>query len=332
MLAVLTLVVAQMFFVLGHVPSTSAATASQTVDLRVLVIDDDSPSIEALQSQMTVEGVPFTAVPMSSATRPAVTAAYLSNGDHAFYQAVILPSYSGGGLSAAELTALRSFEATFGVREVDAYNWANPAVGLNYATVLGDLPAGTVATATAAGLANGFQYLNGPVTFSAGSYSYLATPLTATSNPALPAGATFTTLLSAPINATTPGSLIGVYSSAGVEQMIITSVMNFNQSHFKFLAHGIISWATRGIHLGYNRNRMTFHVDDAFSDVALWDPVHNCTPGEDCPRNPDGSSVYPESTIRLTPDDVAFATQWQAAHNYTLTWRTTASVPPPTTR
>ncbi len=196
---------------------------------------------------------------------------------------------------------------------------ANPAIGLNVASVAGDI-AGTTATITPAGKSDGFQYLDGPVPYGPGSYSYLATPLSATSQPPMPPGATFTTILSAPIpNSTTPGSLMGVYASGGVEQMVITSAMNFFQPHFKTVAHGILGWATRGVHLGYNRNRLTFHVDDAFSAVALWDPEHNCTPGEDCPRNPDGSSIYPESSIRLTPADVTYAEQWQAANDYTLT-------------
>ena len=96
---------------------------------------------------MTVEGIPFTAIPMTSETRPVVTAAFLSSGDHAFFQAVILPSYLGGGLSSDELDAVRAFEAKFGVREVDAFNYANPAVGLNVASVAGDI-AGTTATVT----------------------------------------------------------------------------------------------------------------------------------------------------------------------------------------
>jgi len=318
-LLALTLVVAQLVLGLGAVPSTSAAPVSHTIDLRVLLIDDDSAWVDALQGQMTVEGIPFTAIPMRSETRPVVTAAFLSSGDHAFFQAVILPSYLGGGLSSDELAAVRAFEAKFGVREVDAFNYANPAVGLNVASVAGDI-AGTTATVTAAGKSDGFQYLNGPVPYGPGSYSYLATPLSATSEPPMPPGATFTTMLSAPIpNSNTPGSLMGVYASGGVEQMIITSAMNFFQPHFKTVAHGILGWATRGVHLGYNRNRMTFHVDDAFSAVALWDPEHNCTPGEDCPRHPDGTSVYPESSIRLTPEDITYAEQWQAANNYTLT-------------
>ena len=263
-LVALTLVVAQLVLGLGAVPSTSAAPVSQTIDLRVLLIDDDSAWVDALQGQLTVEGIPFTAIPMTSQSRPTVTAAMLSSGDHAFFQAVILPSYLGGGLSSDELNAVRAFEAKFGVREVDAFNYANPAVGLNVASVAGDI-AGTTATITPAGKSDGFQYLNGPVPYGPGSYSYLATPLSATSEPPMPPGATFTTMLSAPIpNSATPGSLMGVYASGGVEQMVITSAMNFFQPHFKTVAHGILSWATRGVHLGYNRNRLTFHVDDAF--------------------------------------------------------------------
>ncbi len=175
-------------------------------------------------------------------------------------------------------TAVRAFEAKFGVREVDAYNWANPAVGLNYAGISGDIN-GTVATVTAAGRADGFGYLNGSVPFSAGSWSYIAEPLAAAS---LPAGASYTTLVGAPLPNNVTGSLIGVYANAGVEQMIITAAFNFYLPQFKYVAHGIVTWATRGVHFGYNRNNLTFHVDDAFSSVAIWDSTLNCTPGEDC--------------------------------------------------
>ncbi len=125
-LVALTLVVAQLVLGLGAVPSTSAAPVAQTIDLRVLLIDDDSAWVDALQGQMTVEGIPFTAIPMASQSRPTVTAALLSNGDHAFFQAVILPSYLGGGLSTDELNAVHAFEAKFGVREVDAFDYREP--------------------------------------------------------------------------------------------------------------------------------------------------------------------------------------------------------------
>ena len=66
------------------------------------------------------------------------------------------------------------------------------------------------------------------------------------------------------------GSLLGVYSNDGVEQLVITAAISFSLPQYKTLAHGIISWATRGVHFGYNRNNFTFQVDDAFSsDCAV---------------------------------------------------------------
>ena len=61
--------------------------------------------------------------------------------------------------------------------------------------------------------------------------------------------------------------------TAGV-QLLVPAVQD--------LGHGIISWMTRGVHFGYNRNNFTFHFDDAFSSDALWNTDANCTPGEDC--------------------------------------------------
>ncbi len=276
-------------------------------DLRVLVLDDNSPWVDAIQSEMAAEGVLVTAVPLASASRPVITDSFLSSGDEAFYQAVIAPSYLLSGLSTAETASLHAYEAKFGIREVDAYNWANPAIGLNLAGVVGDI-SGTVASVTAAGQASGFGYLNGPVPFSAGSWSYIAQPLVAAS---MPAGASFTTLLSAPLPGGLTGSLIGVYSNAGVEQMMITAAFNISLPQFKYVAHGIVSWATRGVHFGYNRNNFTFHVDDAFNSDSSWNTNLNCTPGEDC--------TGPEASARMTPDDVTYAVNWMKANNYQLT-------------
>ncbi len=308
----------------GLVPTALSATATpQRIDLRVLVLEDGSPWVDGIAAQLAAEGVPYTAISVAAAGRPSITPASLAAGDHAFYQAVIAPDANlGVNLTAAEVAAVRSYEAQFGIREVDAYNWANPAIGLNYAGFSGDL-AGSSATVTDAGKANGFGYLNGPVPYSTGSYAFLSQPLTATSSPPMPPGASFTTLVSGvsppSVSPAVSGSVIGVYTNAGVEQMVITSAFNFFQPQYKLVAHGIITWATRGVHLGYNRNYLTFHVDDAFSEDVTWNSANHCTPGEDCPRNPDGTSILPEQPVRMTADDVAFAVQWEAAHNYTLT-------------
>ncbi len=295
--------------------SSSAAASASRIDLRVLLLDDNSPWVDAIQSQMDVEGVPYTSVDLGSASRQAVTDAFLSSGDEAFFQAVVGPDYVLGQLSDAERTSLRAYEAKFGIREVDGFNYPNPTVGLDVPAVVGDIN-GTTATVTAAGKNSGFGYLNGPVPFSIGSYSFLAAPLPAAS---LPAGATFTTLVGETLPNGTTGSLLGVYSNAGVEQMVITAAFSFSLPQFKTLSHGIITWVTRGVHFGYNRNNFTFHVDDAFSSDALWNSDANCTPGEDCPRNPDGTSTIPETSARMTPADVTYAAAWEAANDYRLT-------------
>src|SRR4249919_2600621 len=82
--------------------STSAATTSSRVDLRVLLLDDNSPWVDAVQSQMQVEGVPYTSVQLGSASRQVITDAFLSSGDEAFFQAVVGPDYVLGSLTDAE--------------------------------------------------------------------------------------------------------------------------------------------------------------------------------------------------------------------------------------
>ena len=305
-LAVASLLVAGLLT--SSVTSTTAATLPLRIDLRVLVLDDGSPWVDGIASEMQVEGVPYTAVALGSPSRQPITDAFLASGDRAFYQAVVAPDYLISTLTAAERTSLRAFEAKFGVREVDGFNWPNPAVGLDYPGVIGDIN-GTTATVTPAGLAGGFGYLNGPVPFSAGSYSYVAEPLPAASQVA---GANFTTLVGAPLPNGATGSLVGVYSNAGVDQMVITAAFSFTLPQFKTLAHGIITWATRGVHFGYNRNNLTFNVDDAFSSISTWNSTLNCTPGEDC-------TGAQETTVRMTPDDVTAAVNWEQANNYQLT-------------
>jgi hypothetical protein len=297
----------------------AAASASQRLDLRVLVVDDDSPWVDGLRSQLDVEGVPYRAVELADPGRPVIDASFLSSGDRGFFQSVIVPDYLGGGLGSAEVAALRSYEAAFAVREIAGFNWANPAIGLEYAGYTGDL-AGVTATVTEDGKAQGFQYLDGPVPFAAGSYAFVARPLSDTSSPPMPEGDSFTTLVAAPLGGSpVGGSIVGVYSSGGVEQLVITAALSFTLPQFKALAHGMVTWVTRGVHLGYNRNRFTMHVDDAFAEIALWDEEHNCTPGEDCPRDATGESIYPPIVTRMTPEDVNHAVQWQAAHDYTMT-------------
>ncbi len=290
-----------------------AAGPGQRIDLKVLVISDGGPTVEGIAVELEQMGVPFTKVVLSASGRQTITPAYLSSGSRAFFQAVVLPNAAPAALSAAEMTALTNFETTFGIREVDADVVPSSAVGLNTPGYSGALDGRSV-TATAVaktGPGRPFASLAGPVTFEdidpavAESFGNLATPLAAT------ATSSFTTLVEGAMSSGGQGSLIGVFKQGARERMIISASMNAFQSHFQFLVRGVISWMTQGVHLGYDRNYFSMHIDDVFAPDARWNVNGNCTIGDDClptsPAPPAGTT----DEIRMFPADVDALVAWQ---------------------
>ncbi len=297
--------------VVGFTP-LAAHAAGPRVDLRVLVVSDGQPATAAVAQQLASEGVPFTTVDLTQTNRPVINAAFLSDTvsgvPRAKFQAVVLPNENPFG-NPAELTALNTFETQFGIRQLDAYVYSNPAVGLNYPNYLGGLD-GTAATVSASGLAGAWKYLKGPVTFEDNaadvveSYGFPATPLP--NDPV--AGSTFD-----PVLTSDKGTLAGVYTKGGRSELVLNFSYNSNQQQFRLLAHGIVTWLTKGIHLGYQRNYFAVHVDDVFLPDSRWSIEGNCTPGENC-ATPDITT--PE--IRMVPADVTRAVQWQQQQGFTL--------------
>lgn len=284
--------------------------AGARVDLRVLVLSDGTPWVEAIRSQLVTEGVPTTTVNLSAGNRPRIDTAFLSDAaaNHARFQAVVVADQNPALLTEAERVALIDFEKKYQVRRVNAFVWSNPTVGLNTPVYAGRLD-GRTATVTAQGRAGAFKYLNGPVRFEDTgpavdeSYGYLATPV---SPPA--ADTTLTPLLTMPTpDGSAQGVLVGQYNADGRQQLVMTFAYNFPQSQFKILAHGVVAWATRGLHLGYQRNYFSIHIDDTFSSDNRWSVDADCTPGEgDCPPG-----VPATTPIRMTPADVTAAVEWQ---------------------
>ncbi|GII24048.1 hypothetical protein [Planosporangium mesophilum] len=300
--------------------SSQAAAATPRIDLNVLVVTDGTPWVQAISQQLASEGVPTTVVDLSSPSRPVITGAFLSDTlaggtPRAKFQGVVLPSDAPPGLSAAEQAAIVAFEQSFDVRQVDAYVYPGASVGLNPPFYAGSFD-GSTTTATASARSDAFRYLNGPVTFEGspggnGSYGYLATPLP--DNPTT--GTHFEPYLtgSAP-GATGTGTLAGVYTGGGRQQLVLTFAYNYYQQQYRSLAHGIVDWVTKGVHLGYWRNYFTTHIDDIFSSDSRWSDVGKCTPGEgDC-----AAAVPATTPIRMVPADVTNAASWQVQHNYTL--------------
>ncbi len=308
---------------LGITP-TAAQAAGPRLDLKVLVITDRQPAAEAIARQLASEGVPHTTVDLTSPSRPVINAAFLADTVNGVargkYQAVVLPNEN-PFTDPAELTALHAYEKQFGVRQVDAYVYANPAVGLNYPSYAGPLD-GITATATAAATAASgpLRYLRGPVKFEDNSpdvqesYGFPATPL-----PDDPVAKTsYQPLLTGPIpGGTGDGVLAGVFTKDGRSELAMTFAYNYFQHQFRLIAHGLVTWMTRGIHLGYQRNYFAVHVDDIFLPDSRWSVDHNCTPGEDCRTTP-GEPPVTTPEIRMTPADVTTTVAWQQQRGFTL--------------
>ncbi|GAA2377393.1 hypothetical protein [Dactylosporangium salmoneum] len=300
-------------------PALAAAGAKQRIDLRVLVLDDGTTGIDTLRAQLDREGVPYDTLALGTDGRPAITPAYLADTvggvRRAKYQGVVLPNE--GAVTGAEATALADFEREFKVRQIDAYTWANPNVGQS--TAWSGVLDGATMQVTDAGKAAGFGYLTGAVAIDdrdpavLESYGYLGAAAPA-------AGATFTSLVTAtPPGGGTRGSVMGVYAHDGREELAITLAANRYQTHAMELGHGLITWLTKGIHLGFTRNWFSVHVDDVFLADDRWDTVHNCSVGgSDCNPERDPTVQPYNTTIRMTKDDVSALVAWQNSRGLKL--------------
>jgi hypothetical protein len=296
-------------------PAAPARAAGPRIDLEVLVVSDGGAPVSAIEDQLATEGVPYRTVDLRDPNRPVINAAFLAdtvNGaPRAKYQAVVLPN-ANPFTDSAEMTALAGFERAFGIRQLDAFVFPGPGVGLNGPGYAGTFDGGS-ATVTANGLSGPFRYLRGPVRFEdnspsvSESFGYLATPL-----PADPAtGAAFVPYLTATAGGQT-GNPAGVYTRDGRSEMVLTFAYNAQQWQFRTIGHGIISWLTKGVHLGHARNYFSVHVDDVFLPDERWSIEHNCTPGEDCPAG------VTTDDIRMTAADVTETVNWQTRNGFPL--------------
>ena len=150
------------------VPGVGSAQGNR-VDLRVLLVTDGAPPVEALRAHLARLGIPVDVLDLGDLGRRRIDDALLADGPHAHYQGVVLPDQAPTGLPPAELAALHSYEQRFGIRQLDASVTATPAVGLTEPTdtvgYSGPFDGGT-AQLTPEALAGDFGYARGPVPFS----------------------------------------------------------------------------------------------------------------------------------------------------------------------
>jgi len=295
------------------VPTAAPVGPHGGVNLNVLVVTDGTPPVEAVRQQLTTEGMPFTVVNLHDSSRPAITSAFLSRilpdgttGGN--FDGIVLPSAT-PSLSGAEEAALAAYEHKFGVRQVDAYAPPKPNIGMNAPVYSGPL-SGTVGV-TSAGATAGFGYLNGTFPFSGGAagpapFGYLAQPV--------PGGGATPLLTAAIPQSSGSATLVWQYDHAGRQELVMGFGYGYYQEQFHYLAHGIVDWLTRGVHLGDWRNYLDVAYDDMILGDAQWSTIGHCTPGDSvCPK---GTPMT--ATIRMTPADMTYAVQWEKQHNFTI--------------
>jgi hypothetical protein len=283
----------------------AAAATSNTLDLKILLIGDGStdPTTAAWASALTQEGVPYTEVD-ATGTSPSedVSLPTLSNGTTGDFDGIVFAD-SPYDFASGQLSTLYSYEATFGVRQIDGYY--SPTSTLGQLIVSQGALDGTSGTLTAAGL-TAFPELKGPIPFSTGTYGYQST-LSSSTEP-------FTTL----ITSASGDILAGIYqhpstdAQANVAELALNFNYNASQLQWELLAPGLIDWVTQDVLLGEYRNYVEMDIDDTFTPDDSW------TPDTTNPLD-NGSLDYNEAdSLRMQPADVMYAAQWSAANDFRL--------------
>ena len=271
--------------------AASAATTAPTLDLNVLLIGGvgggaSDPTTAAWAAGLANQGVRYTEVDAAgSYGSETVTLPALTTGSTGNFNGVVIAD-SPAAFAAGQLTALDTYESTFGVRQVDGYT----APYLGETLVSGAALDGTTGTLTAAGLA-AFPALSGTIPFDTGTYGYSAT---------VNAGAPYTSIL----NNAAGDTLAGVYQhpstdpQAGVAELEVNFDYNATQLQWLLLGPGLINWVTQDAHLGMDRNYVAMDIDDTFTPDNAWSTtVHD-------------NDYSDADSQRMVPQDVVTAANW----------------------
>lgn len=303
------MVIAVAMLVLGN-PASAQPAGAPRIDLRVLLLTNGAPEVEAIRAALAWTGVPTTVVDLREPDRTRIDAPFLTSGTtHARFQGVVLPDHD-PAIDADEAGALEVFERDFGIRRVHASVRAVPAAGLSDSSARGYIGPfdGHDAHLTAEAVASDFDYAAGRVPFrdetgGTDNWVEMADPLPG-----------FRPLITAEAPGGNGGGVIaGVLGRDGREELNLAFSYAVDSHQFLLLAPGIVRWLTRGVHLGLDRSYFALHIDDVLMPNARWVPEHDCTAGADCPE-----SVGARPLIRMTADDVAYAVQWQRRHDFRL--------------
>jgi len=266
----LTLMVALLVAVLGtvFVKPASAAVAGASTDLAVLVVSatTNDAALPAIRQALDFLGTPYT-VHVASAQPGTLTADRLASGTRGFYSSVMLTdaalAYSPDGttwtsaLSPAEWAALNQYEVDFAVRRLNWSGYPNPDTGFNWPTAAYDSTGNAAVGTWSAAARASFPYLVTSNAFAVSNvWTYLATPLD-----------TNTTVWLADAQG---HALIAVQKLGGREVLSLTFDNAPWLIHSTVLAHGLVTWANKGLFLGERHTYLSAQVDDVFLADEMW--------------------------------------------------------------
>ncbi len=286
-----------------NAPKLVTVAAPQTndpVDLRVLVISADGTeaNLPAIRQALDYLGTPYN-VYIALQTPGGLTPDMLFNGDHGFYEGIILTtgnlSYYNGSTWLSALTQqewqnLWTYEATFKIRQVSWYTYPTADFGFQPPTAGIDTTTNPLSIRYTANGASLFPYANtaNPLTIQY-AWTYLAQPLSD--------GQTTSLLTDAQGNALVA---LRTYPD-GRQNLALTFDSNPNLLHSVVLSYGVINWVTNGLFLGARHTYLAAQVDDLFLDNDIWRPTTPCgTPVEQT------GAIY-----RITGSDFQTVVNWQ---------------------
>ena len=246
----------------------SAAVAGASTDLAVLVVSatTNDAALPAIRQALDFLGTPYT-VHVASAQPGTLTADRLASGTRGFYSSVMLTdaalAYSPDGttwtsaLSPAEWTALNQYEVDFAVRRLNWSGYPNPDTGFNWPTAAYDSTGNAAVGTWSAAAKASFPYLVTTNAFAVSNvWTYLATPLD-----------TNTTVWLADAQG---HALIAVQKLGGREVLSLTFDNAPWLIHSTVLAHGLVTWANKGLFLGERHTYLSAQVDDVFLADEMW--------------------------------------------------------------
>ncbi len=261
------------------------AEPSQRVGLRFLLLGDgtDASAMRAWQGALRTEGVPFDVVVPSR--DPLSREDLVPAPGHARFQAVVQASDVGPlDLPADQQALIDAYLDEFGLREVVAFG-APPGTVPGAMRDLNGLPLQVTE--------EGEQWwpaLSGEVPV-AGAFGYLPSA---------------SAQMEALVTDAGGSPVIAAAQVGGHEELYVAVQTAPELLHFRLLSHGLVNWASGGVHLGLRRFYLAAQVDDVLLPNFRWDVAANET------------KFGGDDVILMTVEDVHATAEWSRRQDFRI--------------